>query len=111
MQPWLRDRRQPVPDARATGMKMMMNGMEHEMLMPGMLTEEQMKQLDAARGPDFDRLFLTVMIQHHKGAVSMVKTCSRRTAPARTNSSSSSRPTSTSIRPPRSRACSRCSPS
>jgi uncharacterized protein (DUF305 family) len=47
--------------------------MEHMMLMPGMLTEEQMKELDAARGPDFDRLFLTDMIQHHKGAVSMVK--------------------------------------
>ena len=73
MQVWLRDRRQPVPDATATGMKMSMGGMEHEMLMPGMLTEEQMKQLDAARGPEFDRLFLTYMIQHHKGAVSMVK--------------------------------------
>jgi uncharacterized protein (DUF305 family) len=47
--------------------------MEHEMLMPGMLTDAQMKQLDAARGPEFDRLFLTYMIQHHKGAVSMVK--------------------------------------
>ena len=73
MQAWLRDRRQPVPDATATGMKMAMGGMEHEMLMPGMLTDAQMKQLDAARGPDFDRLFLTYMIQHHKGAVSMVK--------------------------------------
>jgi uncharacterized protein (DUF305 family) len=73
MQSWLRDRRQPVPDATATGMKMNMGGMEHEMLMPGMLTDAQMKQLDAARGPEFDRLFLTYMIQHHKGAVSMVK--------------------------------------
>jgi uncharacterized protein (DUF305 family) len=42
------------------------------MLMPGMLTPEQMKQLDAARGTEFDRLFLTFMIQHHKGAVAMV---------------------------------------
>jgi len=41
--------------------------------MPGMLTEEQMKQLDAARGTDFDRLFLNFMIQHHRGAVQMVK--------------------------------------
>jgi len=73
MQAWLRDRRQPVPDATATGMMMNMGGMEHEMLMPGMLTDEQMKQLDAARGPEFDRLFLTYMIQHHRGAVSMVK--------------------------------------
>jgi len=51
---------------------MKMNGMEHDMLMPGMLTEEQMKELDAARGPDFDRLFLRDMIQHHQGAVTMV---------------------------------------
>jgi uncharacterized protein (DUF305 family) len=73
MQRWLRDRLKPVPEARATGMKMMMNGVEHEMLMPGMLTDAQMKQLDQARGPEFDRLFLTFMIQHHRGAVSMVK--------------------------------------
>jgi uncharacterized protein (DUF305 family) len=73
MQQWLGDRRQPVPEARPTGMKMMMNGVEHEMLMPGMLTDEQMKQLDEARGKEFDRLFLTFMIQHHRGAVSMVQ--------------------------------------
>ena len=74
MQLWLSDRHKPVPEAKAGPMKMQMNGMEHEMLMPGMLTESQMKQLDAARGPDFDELFLTFMIQHHRGAVSMVKT-------------------------------------
>jgi uncharacterized protein (DUF305 family) len=73
MQRWLRDRRQPVPEASATmKMKMKMNGHEHEMLMPGMLTEDQMRQLDQARGPEFDRLFLTFMIQHHRGAVTMV---------------------------------------
>jgi len=43
------------------------------MLMPGMLTDAQMKQLDAARGAEFDRLFLTYMIQHHTGAIQMVK--------------------------------------
>jgi uncharacterized protein (DUF305 family) len=73
MQTWLRDRRQPVPEATPGGVMMNMGGMQHEMLMPGMLTEAQMKQLDAARGAEFDRLFLTYMIQHHKGAVSMVK--------------------------------------
>ena len=72
MQQWLRDRRQPVPEAKPGPMKMTMNGMEHEMLMPGMLTDEQMKQLEQARGAEFDRLFLTYMIQHHRGAVSMV---------------------------------------
>ena len=72
MQNWLRDRRQPVPEARPGPMKMVMNGMQHEMMMPGMLTAEQMTQLEAARGKEFDRLFLTFMIQHHRGAVSMV---------------------------------------
>jgi uncharacterized protein (DUF305 family) len=73
MQTWLADRLQPVPVATAGPMKMRMNGMEHEMLMPGMLTEAQMKELDASRGAAFDRNFLRFMIQHHKGAVSMVK--------------------------------------
>ena len=73
MQGWLRDRLQPVPEPDPRGMKMMMNGMEHVMAMPGMLTDEQMRELDAARGGDFDRLFLTFMIQHHRGAVAMVQ--------------------------------------
>jgi uncharacterized protein (DUF305 family) len=73
MQRWLADRLKPVPEAEPMGMRMMMNGEAHEMLMPGMLTEAQMKQLDAARGPEFDRLFLKFMIQHHRGAVTMVK--------------------------------------
>jgi uncharacterized protein (DUF305 family) len=73
MQNWLRDRNQPVPEATPLGMKMKMDGMEHMMLMPGMLSEEQMKELDAARNDDFDRLFLTRMIQHHSGAVTMVR--------------------------------------
>jgi len=72
MQRWLRDRNQPVPDAKPGAMTMNMGGMTHEMLMPGMLTAEQMKELDAARGKEFDRLFLTRMIQHHRGAVQMV---------------------------------------
>jgi uncharacterized protein (DUF305 family) len=72
MQGWLRDRGQPAPEPNPNGMMMSMNGEQHAMLMPGMLTPEQMKALDAARGPEFDRLFLTGMIQHHQGAVSMV---------------------------------------
>jgi uncharacterized protein (DUF305 family) len=73
MQSWLADRHQVVPPATATPMKMTMNGKEQEMLMPGMLTEAQMHQLDQAKGEEFDREFLTFMIQHHKGAVSMVQ--------------------------------------
>ena len=73
MQQWLAERRQPVPDADPRGMKMDMGGTTHFMAMPGMLTEEQMKQLDAARGTEFDRLFLTFMVQHHRGAIQMVE--------------------------------------
>jgi uncharacterized protein (DUF305 family) len=72
MQQWLRDRRQEVPEANPAGMTMIMNGMQHTMLMPGMLSEEQMKQLAEAKGTEFDRLFLTGMIQHHRGAITMV---------------------------------------
>jgi len=73
MQRWLRERGQTVPEAKPGPMRMTMNGMEHQMLMPGMLTEAQIKELDAARGSEFDRLFLRFMIQHHQGAVSMVQ--------------------------------------
>jgi uncharacterized protein (DUF305 family) len=69
LQQWLRDRRQPVPEVHTTEMT---NGAEHGMMMPGMLTEAQLKQLDEARGTEFDRLFLTFMIQHHRGALTMV---------------------------------------
>jgi uncharacterized protein (DUF305 family) len=72
MQQWLRDHNQPVPEPGSHTMAMSMDG-GHAMLMPGMLTDAQMHQLDAARGKEFDRLFLTFMIQHHRGAVSMVK--------------------------------------
>ncbi len=73
MQRWLESRGEPVPETDPAGMKMTMGGHQHTMLMPGMLTKAQMRQLDQARGPEFDRLFLTYMIQHHKGAVSMVQ--------------------------------------
>jgi uncharacterized protein (DUF305 family) len=45
----------------------------HSMLMPGMLTEKQMAALRKAKGKEFDRLFLMGMIQHHNGALIMVK--------------------------------------
>lgn len=73
MSRWLQDRNQPVPVPNPMGMPMDMGGMQHLMSMPGMLSEAQMKELDAARGMEFDRLFLTYMIQHHKGAVTMVR--------------------------------------
>jgi uncharacterized protein (DUF305 family) len=72
MQQWLRDRGQPVPEVHITGLDLMVHGAEHATRMPGMLTPEQLRELDAARGVEFDRLFLTYMIQHHRGAVTMV---------------------------------------
>lgn len=72
MERWLRDRGQPVPEVHIDGVELMIHGPEHAMHMPGMLTDEQMRELDAARGSEFDRLFLTYMIQHHRGAIAMV---------------------------------------
>lgn len=72
MQGWLRDRGQPVPEIEIRGTTLLIDGHEHTMHMPGMLTQEQMRELDAGRGREFDRLFLKYMIQHHQGAVSMV---------------------------------------
>ena len=73
MQQWLREMGEPAPEATPTGLRMRMGGQEHEMLMPGMLSPEQMSQLDRARGTEFDRFFLTFMIQHHEGALTMVE--------------------------------------
>ena len=72
MQKWLRDRNQKVPDANATHLRMLHGGVEHDMLMPGMLTDEELAELDRARGTEFDRLFLRAMIKHHEGAITMV---------------------------------------
>ena len=87
-QRWLRDRGQPVPEVSAGGAVTMPApaaapaagashaGMHHgadHAGMPGMLTAAQLRELDAARGRDFDRLFLSFMIQHHQGAVAMVE--------------------------------------
>jgi uncharacterized protein (DUF305 family) len=72
MRHWLGERALPVPDSMATRHLMKMGDMVHEVLMPGMLTDEQMAALDKARGSAFDRLFLTGMISHHQGAIDMV---------------------------------------
>jgi uncharacterized protein (DUF305 family) len=72
MRTWLRDRGETVPAANATHHRMKMNGVAHDMLMPGMLSPEEMEGLDKARGAEWDRLFLTGMIRHHEGAIKMV---------------------------------------
>ena len=75
MKDWLTSRKQSVPTIHPDGSATMemagMDAMEMD-AMPGMLTAEQMKALDAASGGKFDELFLTGMIQHHKGALGMV---------------------------------------
>jgi uncharacterized protein (DUF305 family) len=63
MKSWLQARRQAVP-AEAHS---------HAMMMPGMLTPEQLAQLGRARGREFDRLFLVLMTRHHEGALQMVQ--------------------------------------
>jgi len=70
MSRWLADRHQPVPDPNAG--HMMMPEMDPSAMMPGMLSSAQLEKLDKARGADFDQLFLTFMIQHHQGAITMV---------------------------------------
>jgi uncharacterized protein (DUF305 family) len=73
LQEWLRDRGRAVPEVHIMGTTVMVHGGgDHDMHMPGMLTPEQMLELDQATGPAFDRLFLSLMIQHHRGAVTMV---------------------------------------
>jgi uncharacterized protein (DUF305 family) len=72
MQRWLRDRGQTVPQVQISGTHLTVEGAEWATHMPGMLSPQQMDELDAAKGVAFDRLFLTDMIQHHQGAVAMV---------------------------------------
>jgi uncharacterized protein (DUF305 family) len=76
MERWLRARKLPLPHADGASAPTAHGDGGHEaspVLMPGMLTPDQMQQLSAARGPEFDRLFLTLMIQHHNGALTMVE--------------------------------------
>jgi uncharacterized protein (DUF305 family) len=62
MQDWLVANKQSAPDTSSW----------RTMTMPGMLTPAQLATLDAARGPEFDKQFLNLMIQHHEGALKMV---------------------------------------
>ncbi len=79
MQTWLRDRGEDVPEVHIDGLKLMIHGTGMEgghhdhSNMAGMLSQEQLKELSEAKGDEFDRLFLKYMIQHHEGAVTMVK--------------------------------------
>lgn len=70
MQRWLRERGRPVPEVDDDGH--MAGAGDHTMQMAGMLSPQQLDELSRAEGPEYDRLFLTYMIQHHNGAVTMV---------------------------------------
>ncbi|MFE0630435.1 DUF305 domain-containing protein [Streptomyces sp. NPDC058864] len=74
MSGWLKTWGAKVPDAME-GMPAM-GGMDHgdHAAMPGMMGQEDMDELDGASGKDFDRVFLTMMIEHHEGAIDMAKT-------------------------------------
>ena len=71
MESWLRERNEPVPGADSSHAGM--PGMMHYPQMPGMLTPQELERLSQARGGEFDRLFLTYMIRHHRGAITMVE--------------------------------------
>ena len=82
MRTWLEERKQAVPDTMPASHAAADHsahaahgaaGAAGAGLMPGMLTPEQLAQLARARGAEFDRLFLTFMIQHHEGALTMVE--------------------------------------
>jgi uncharacterized protein (DUF305 family) len=73
MRHWLEARGQAAPNPG--GAREQHEAMDHAgagMLMPGMLTNAQLAQLAAARGAEFDRMFLDFMIRHHEGALTMV---------------------------------------
>jgi uncharacterized protein (DUF305 family) len=72
MRHWLESRRETAPSPNASHQHRDAGG--HAALMPGMLTGEELAQLSAAKGAEFDRLFLQFMIRHHAGALTMVAT-------------------------------------
>ncbi|MTV25113.1 DUF305 domain-containing protein [Nitriliruptoraceae bacterium ZYF776] len=76
MQTWLENRGEEVPALSADhdhGDGDPMGGMNDGELMPGMLTEEELLELEAAEGEEFDILFLQAMVRHHQGALQMVQ--------------------------------------
>ncbi|MEL7834182.1 DUF305 domain-containing protein [Fodinibius sp. Rm-B-1B1-1] len=77
MQQWLKDRDQPVPQIEIDGLNLMIeiNGEPYTMYkkMRGVLSDQQIEELAAAKNSTFDKLFLKYMIEHHSGAVYMVE--------------------------------------
>ena len=68
MTAWLAESGEPLDGGDQGDM-----GAHHDMAMDGMLTDDELAALEQAKGPDFDRLFLTGMIRHHEGAIIMAE--------------------------------------
>ena len=66
MSGWLKSWGEDVPEE--------MSGMDHSNGMPGMMSSDDMAALEESSGDDFDQMFLTMMIEHHEGAIEMAKT-------------------------------------
>lgn len=71
MERWLAERGEEIPDP-ALGYQIPSSAGQ-PVLMPGMLTPDELAELEGASGPQFDRLFLVYMIRHHEGALTMVR--------------------------------------
>lgn len=69
MRQWLLDRKEALPDSNSSG-----HHHHGAALMAGMLTQDELDRLATLHGTAFDRLFLELMIRHHEGAITMVKT-------------------------------------
>ncbi|PWN04360.1 DUF305 domain-containing protein [Nocardioides silvaticus] len=72
---WLNEWDQPVPETMRDHANAHGDGeMEMDSDMPGMMSQEQMDELEAASGAEFEQMFLTMMVEHHEGAIEMAKT-------------------------------------
>ncbi|MFJ8465712.1 DUF305 domain-containing protein [Streptomyces swartbergensis] len=74
MKSWLKAWGKPVSaEESVPGMDHGSGGMDHGSGMSGMMSDEDMKKLGAAKGTEFDRMFAEMMIEHHKGAITMAE--------------------------------------
>lgn len=67
---WLKDWDEPLPD---DGMSGMGHGSDDSDSMSGMMSDDEMKSLDSSSGNEFDKMFLTMMVKHHEGAITMAE--------------------------------------
>lgn len=68
MEGWLKDWDKPLTDDGMSGMD---HGSDGDDSMAGMMSDDEMTSLESASGTEFDTMFLTMMIKHHQGAITM----------------------------------------